>query len=125
MLNYIWAGLIVFSFVFAMVNDLRDIGNDTFRNGKPLPAVIEPAGGTKVNVRIDQAAYNAHYGVSETVSAPFPATLVDSERGQEVRFDEKASLPPLLARIRDATAGEDSGLFKETKPKPLLALVIA
>lgn len=34
MLNYIWGGLIVFSLIFALVNDASDIVNDTWRNGE-------------------------------------------------------------------------------------------
>ena len=37
MLNYIWAGLIVFSLVFALCGDISDLHNDTYRNGKSLP----------------------------------------------------------------------------------------
>ena len=31
MLNYIWAGLIVFSLVFAITNDVLDISSDRYR----------------------------------------------------------------------------------------------
>ena len=37
MLNYIWAGLIVFSLVFALGHDFQDIRQDTYRNGAALP----------------------------------------------------------------------------------------
>lgn len=40
MLNYIWGGLIVFSLVFALVNDASDIVNNTWRNGEEIPAEI-------------------------------------------------------------------------------------
>ena len=40
MLNYIWAGLIVSSFVFALGYDARDIAGDRYRNGQPLPVVL-------------------------------------------------------------------------------------
>ena len=40
MLNYIWAGLIVFSLVFALVRDVNDIRHDTYRNGAALPVKI-------------------------------------------------------------------------------------
>jgi len=37
MLNYIWAGLIILSFGFALWTDVTDLTNDTYRNGQPLP----------------------------------------------------------------------------------------
>ena len=40
MLNYIWAGLIIFSLVFALTNDIRDLVRDTYRNGRSLPVRI-------------------------------------------------------------------------------------
>ena len=44
MLNYIWAGLIIFSLGFALTNDIRDLSRDTYRNGRSLPVRIEAAG---------------------------------------------------------------------------------
>ena len=126
MLNYIWAGLIVFSFVFALVNDLRDIRNDTYRNGKPLAVSIDRPNekAPAVTVRIDPAVYRAHFGLEETADKPLPATLIESERGRELKFAPDAPLPPTLAKIRDATAGPGTGsLFKDTKPESLLATV--
>src|SRR5687767_586193 len=40
MLNYIWAGLIVSSLVFALGHDVRDISRDRYRNGRPLPVAL-------------------------------------------------------------------------------------
>ena len=40
MLNYIWAGLIITSFVFALGYDVRDISADKYRNGQPLPVEL-------------------------------------------------------------------------------------
>ena len=81
MLNYIWAGLIVFSFVFALVNDLRDLRNDTYRNGKPLSVAVDRPGGqgSAVTVRIDPAAYKAHFGVDEAADKPLSATVIESD----------------------------------------------
>lgn len=119
MLNYIWAGLIIASLVFALLNDVSDLRNDTFRNGNALPVRIEgkidgPAA-RRVSVRIDPEAYQEFYRVSEPLADTFPATLVATPRGQELRFDSAAALPPRLAKIRDNTSGDD--------PKWLLAEV--
>jgi spore maturation protein A len=127
MLNYIWAGLIIFSLVFALWNDGRDLANDTYRNGKPLAVSIDRPGGTgsAVTVRIEPATYKSHYGVDDSgVEKPLAATLIETDRGRELRFAADASLPATLGRIRDATAGTGTGsLFKDTKPESLLATV--
>jgi hypothetical protein len=41
MLNYIWAGLIIISLVFALTADVRDLTRDTYRNDQPLPVTVE------------------------------------------------------------------------------------
>ena len=41
MLNYIWAGLIIAAFGFAMYADLSDLVTDRYRNGEPLPVTLE------------------------------------------------------------------------------------
>ncbi|MEO6435533.1 MAG: nucleoside recognition domain-containing protein [Tepidisphaeraceae bacterium] len=112
MLNYIWAGLIIFSLVFALANDIGDLRKDTFRNGKTLPiAVVEgQVEGTKsreVVVRIDPQQYKAFYGVEEPLAESYKATLVPSSKGQELRFAAASALPPRLAKIRDMTSADD------------------
>ena len=127
MLNYIWAGLIVFSFAFALVNDVRDLAGDKYRNGRPLPVVIEPSagGGPQVSVRIDPVAYRSHYGVDEPLAASYAATVTETDRGRELQFARDAALPARLAAVRDATnpAGTNK-LFKDSpKPESLLAKI--
>ncbi|MEA2736656.1 MAG: spore maturation protein, partial [Humisphaera sp.] len=114
MLNYIWAGLIIFSLLFAIINDVRDLANDTYRNGQSLPVVIDGSG-ENVTVRVDAKAYAGFYGVAETLPAEYSATLVQTPRGPELRFPATAALPPRLAKIRDMTSAAD--------PKWLLAQV--
>ena len=128
MLNYIWAGLIIFSLAFALTNDIRDLARDTYRNGQSLPVRIEvPAGGgSAVSVRIDPDVYRTHYGVGadETPAATLPATMIETKDGRELRFDAKASLPPTLARVQAATSsGGPKSLFGSDDVKPLLAYV--
>jgi spore maturation protein A len=113
MLNYIWAGLIIFSLVFALIKDVGDLRNDTFRNGKALPiAVVEGQveGDTPrdVVVRIDPQQYKTHYGVEETLAETYKATLVPTKNGrQELRFAAASALPPRLAKVRDMTSADD------------------
>lgn len=125
MLNYIWAGLVIFSLVFALTNDIRDLARDTYRNGQSLPVRIEPAAsGKQVNVRIDADTYRKHYGVEETPAASIPADLIETSEGRELKFDSKASLPPMFASIRAATnTGGPKGLFKDAELNPLQAYV--
>jgi spore maturation protein A len=125
MLNYIWAGLVIFSLGFALTNDIRDLTRDTYRNGRSLPVRIEPAdAGKQVKVRIDADAYRNHYGVEESPPASLAAELIESSNGRELKFDSGASLPPMLASIREATSnGGPKGLFKDAEKKPLQAYV--
>ena len=51
MLNYIWAGLIVFSLVFALLRDFGDIHNDTYRNGAALPRLVANPAENRVDLR--------------------------------------------------------------------------
>jgi spore maturation protein A len=119
MLNYIWAGLIIFSFVFATVNDVRDLLRDTFRNGKSLPVRIEgattDAPSQDVKVVIEPGTYQKFYNVEEKPAESYAATLVHTSGGRELRFAAAAALPPRLAKIRDMTSADD--------PKWLLARV--
>ena len=121
MLNYIWAGLIIFSLVFALMHDISDFRNDTFRNGQSMQisvveGEIESDKPRDVVVRIDPGEYKAFYGVEEPLADTYKATLVPMPSGkQELRFAASAPLPPRLAKIRDNTSGDD--------PKWLLAEV--
>jgi spore maturation protein A len=126
MLNYIWAGLIIFSLGFALTTDISDLAHDTYRNGQALPVRIEPAGtGKQVNVRIDAEAYRKHYGLKDESPPPaLGADMDETSKGRELMFDKKASLPPMLDGIRKATssAGPKS-LFKESEADALQAYV--
>src|SRR5882724_4359576 len=68
MLNYIWAGLIISAFVFALGNDIRDLSRDTYRNGKALPVALafpqgydSAARRVPVEIRIDPGQYASFY----------------------------------------------------------------
>ncbi len=130
MLNYIWAGLIVFSFIFALGNDVGDLRRNTYRNGQSLPIRIEgaatqpatqgsvatPPAAQPVKVVINPETYQSFYDVKEAPAESYAATLVHTEGGgRELRFAAGAELPPRLAKVRDMTSAAD--------PKWLLANV--
>ena len=72
MLNYIWAGLIISSFVFALGYDVSDLARDRYRNGRPLPVALafpqgydSAARRVPVEIRIDSAGFASFYGTTE------------------------------------------------------------
>ncbi|HET6566472.1 MAG TPA: nucleoside recognition domain-containing protein [Rhodothermales bacterium] len=106
MLNYIWAGLIVISLVFALVSDIRDSARDTYRNGQPLPVMLAFPSGidstvrtSDVVIRIDTAAYHRFYRTGATPDTAYTGTLVRTQRGTQIRFAADADLPEPLATI--------------------------
>ena len=108
MLNYIWAGLIVFAFMFALVADVQDLTRHTYRNGDALPATIEyhssgdlDARDASVNLRIDEPTYAAHFNVTEKPAVSYPATITHLEKGILLRVAKDATLPPRFAAMRD------------------------
>lgn len=117
MLNYIWAGLIVFSLVFALFYDVRDLARDAYRNDADLPvALVLPddydpgARRTPVTVRLDPAEVAAFYGTDARPDSAYAATLIRTREGLQVRFAQDADLPEPLATIRDFTNAEDQQL---------------
>jgi spore maturation protein A len=115
MLNYIWAGLIVLSLVFALVKDVGDIRRDTYRNGAALPATIkldrpgdwQPDIALPVHVTIDPATYRSFYRTESAPPASYPATLTRHDKHADLRFAPDATFPEPLAKIRTATTPED------------------
>jgi spore maturation protein A len=117
MLNYIWAGLIVLSLVFALANDVGDLRRDTYRNGEPLPVSLAfPAGydpaerQLKVIIRTDSAAWAGHFGRDLAVEASYLGELIQTREGRELRFAKDRSLPEPLATIRLTTSERDNDL---------------
>ena len=125
MLNYIWAGLIVLSLVFALGSDVRDLAADTYRNGQPLPVTLdlaEPfdptADAQPATLRIEPAAFQEHYAAepapAQAGGAPdlaYAATLRRTGSGYELRLDDaEATLPAPLDVVRDATNPRDKTL---------------
>ena len=118
MLNYIWAGLIVLSLVFALAADVGDLARDTYRNGRPLPVTVAFPGGYDAEaprqpalLQIDPDEYRRFYDTDAAPEAEYPATLRRTEDGLELRLDDAdAALPAPLDVVRDATNPRDNVL---------------
>ena len=117
MLNYIWAGLVILSLVFALVTDVGDLRRDTYRNGHPVPVTLAFASGydpdsrnLAVTVRADSAALSVHYGQPMSGLTSFSGTLLQNLDSRELRFAKDATLPEPLATIRGMTSERDNDL---------------
>ena len=120
MLNYIWAGLIVFSLVFALVSDGTDLARDTYRNDQALPVTLDVSDGfdadaesQPVRLILDGPALDAFYGTDgASPDSAYAATLRRSADGpMQLRLsDADASLPAPLDVIRDETNPRDKVL---------------
>ncbi len=117
MLNYIWAALIVSSFVFAAGYDTRDLASDAYRNGDPLPVELSFPGGYEasirelpVEIRIDPTEYQTFYEVAESPATTYNGTLLQTEGGRQLRFAASAQLPEPLATIRGVSQSNETEL---------------
>jgi spore maturation protein A len=117
MLNYIWAGLIILSLIFALTGDVGDLRRDTYRNGTPLPVTLAfPAGyapaarRVPVMVRVDSVGLSGHFGQPVASAAAYPGELIQSGAGSELHFAKDVSLPEPLATIRSMTSERDNDL---------------
>ena len=117
MLNYIWAGLIISSFVFALGYDVRDINADRYRNGQPLPVALtfpegyDPAGRrVPVEIRIDSSQYASFYRAGQAPAASYPGYLLQTKEGTQLRFGAGAKLPEPLATIGKVSKSRDDEL---------------
>jgi spore maturation protein A len=117
MLNYIWAALIISSFVFAGAYDFADIAADRYRNGQALPLELvfsDPDGAadrsSTVEIRIDPDEYGAFYGTDERPRASYAGTVVRTQEGAQLRFEAGSSLPEPLATISGVSRSNDDEL---------------
>ena len=117
MLNYIWAGLILASFVFALGHDVGDLSADRYRNGRPLPLTLafpdgyDPAARrVPVEIRVDSAQYAAFYGTSRVPAAAYPGYLLQTRAGVQLRFAAGSTLPEPLATIGKVSRSRDEEL---------------
>jgi len=117
MLNYIWAGLIISSFVFALGYDVRDATADKYRNGQPLPVELafpegyDPAARrVPVEIRIEPRQYASFYRTDQAPAASYPGYLLQTQEGTQLRFEAKAKLPEPLATIGKVSKSRDEEL---------------
>lgn len=117
MLNYIWAGLVVSSFVFAGFFDIQDLRRDVYRNGDSLPLelTVPPEYDsadrlTPVQIEIDPITFGAFYASEGTPADLYEGTLVQTEEGRQLRFDISAALPEPLATIQSVSQSNDGEL---------------
>jgi spore maturation protein A len=117
MLNYIWAGLIVSSFVFALGYDARDIAGDRYRNGQPLPVALafpqgydSAARRVPVVIRIDPVQYGTFYRTDQRPDTSYAGYLLPSKEGTQLRFDASTKLPEPLATIGKVSSSRDKEL---------------
>jgi spore maturation protein A len=116
-LNYIWAGLIVASLLFAGYADARDLVRDPYRNGEPLPVrLVFPEGYNRtlrdqpVEILIDPAEYADFYQTEARPADRYAGRLVQTDEGSVLRFDAGASLPEPLATIATVSRSNDDEL---------------
>lgn len=117
MLNYIWAGLIILSLVFALTTDFLAMSNDTYRNGQALPLTLAFPEGYQpderrnaVTVAIAGATYQQFYGVEATPADAYEGVLIRNAEGLQLRFATDVSVPEPLATIRSVTSPRDNDL---------------
>ena len=126
MLNYIWAGLIVSSFVFALWHDVGDLTGDRYRNGQPLPVMLsfpegyDPAARrVPVEIRIEPGQYASFYRTEQRPSPSYPGYLVQTREGIQLRFGAGAKLPEPLATIGKVSRSRDEELQGRLVGEPL------
>ncbi len=116
-MNYIWAGLLIFSLLFALVSDIQDIRTDRYRNEKPLTVTLHFPEGYSPEIRripveiiIAPDDFRAFFGVDAVLPPFYSGFLIQRTEGKELRFARDVALPEPLATIREFTAGEEQEL---------------
>ena len=141
MLNYIWAGLIIISVLFALWQDGTDIADDRFRNGAALPIQVEglPADyqdikePMPVTVTISPQAYLSFYKPAEVLGIqpdsdeyaelekkvgeafqdkPLSATFNNTANADELYIQLPEALPPPLDVVYE-TVGDEGQVLAE------------
>lgn len=128
MLNYIWAGLIVASLLFAIIGDSLDIARDTFRNEEELSLVLDLPDGYQegvrrinVDIRIDPSGFQAFYGTDVLPDSVYRGYIVRQQEGTVLRFSAGETLPEPLSTIRGFSSTRDNELQGELGPQNVSA----
>ena len=129
MLNYIWAGLIFLSLLFAVGYDVSDLAHDKYRNGQALPVHLafpqgyDPAQRTiPVVITLDPAQYASFYHTDAKPAASYTGSLRMTKVGARLRFDTDATLPDPLTTISTVSQSQQKELqgaivgFKSIQP---------
>ena len=118
MLNYIWAGLIIISLLFALIIDVNELATDRFRNAERLPVELRfdkngyqtDTRRLNIDVAIDSARYQQFYGTDNVPpDSVYGGVLVQTEDGLQVQFgggEQTDRLPETLNLIREFSADE-------------------
>ncbi len=137
MLNYIWAGLIIISVVFALYKDGEDLYDNSYRNGETLSvqiqgippgyADLQDPGPISVSVKISPADYISFFDpakdmdrvtrgiksanvwdeAKEFFAKPLPAKLVTTSRGRELQLAVPETLPTPFNVIYESTKDDN------------------
>ncbi len=114
MLNYIWAGLIVSSLLFALATDVRELIENPYRNDEALPvALVFPEGyaaearRVPVRVVIDPPTYRQFYDTEAPPDSAYAGMLVQTDDGRQVQFGEGVALPEPLGTIQAFNADDE------------------
>ena len=120
MLNYIWAGLIISSLLFAVSTDVGELNRDRYRNGEPLPVQLSFPEGydpearrVPVAIRIDPAAYAQFYRTEERPAESYTGYVRQTHEGRVLRFEAETSFPEPLATIAGVSKSRDDELQGE------------
>ena len=117
MLNYIWAGLIVSSLLFAVGHDVRDLSRDRYRNGEPLPVELAFPDGydgaarrVPVQILIDGEQFGRFYRTEERPQPRYFGYLATTREGIQLRFEAGAIFPEPLATIAGISKSNEDEL---------------
>ena len=117
MLNYIWSGLLIFSLVFALIYDARDLSRDTYRNGEVIPLTVSFPDGYDENARrldarvhLNPSEIQQLYGIEAAIDSVYSGVLIQNNDGRQLQFAKDVSIPEPLATIRSMTSKRNNDL---------------
>lgn len=121
MLNYIWSGLIIVSLLFALTVDSQELLENRFRNDTPLPVTVEFSEGYEpdlrrqpVSIHLDSTTYRSFFDTDEAPDSAYAGTLIQTQDGRQLQFDDAVSLPEPLATIRSFHASDENEALRGT-----------